>query len=102
MESTKKKSQSIDSRILARIHRRGRGSVVIPGVFFDVGSREAVDLALHRLARKGTIRRLARGVYDYPKEHPVLGPLSPSVDAVAPAWMHPIFRRLAEDAEKDR
>jgi len=46
--------------------------------------------------------RVFRGVYDYPKEHPVLGPLSPSVDAVAPAWMHPIFRRLAEDAEKDR
>jgi hypothetical protein len=22
--------------------------------------------------------------------------------ALAPAWMHPIFRRLAEDAEKDR
>jgi hypothetical protein len=85
MESTKKKSQSTDSRIVARIQRRGRGSVLVPSDFFDFGSREAVDLALHRLARKGTIRRLARGVYDYPKEHPVLGPLSPSADAVARA-----------------
>lgn len=85
MESTEKKLQSIDSRMLARIQRRGRGSVVVPGDFFDLGSREAVDLALHRLARKGTIRRLARGVYDYPKEHPVLGPLSPSADTVARA-----------------
>jgi hypothetical protein len=49
----------------------------------DLGSRQAVDLVLHRLARKGTIRRLARGVYDYPKQHPVLGPLSPPADVIA-------------------
>ncbi|MBW3596093.1 MAG: hypothetical protein KY475_02330, partial [Planctomycetes bacterium] len=45
----------------------------------------AVDTALHRLTRKGAIRRLARGVYDFPKEHPVLGPLQPSAEAVAKA-----------------
>src|SRR6204780_360746 len=85
MTGMRKMTQSIDSRILARIHGRGRGSVFVPGDFLDLGSREAVDLALHRLARKGTIRRLARGVYDFPKEHPVLGLLSPSADAVAHA-----------------
>ena len=51
----------------------------------EIGSREAVDTALHRLARKGTIRRLARGVYDFPKEHAKLGPLDPSADEVAKA-----------------
>src|SRR3954447_5023000 len=81
----KKSTQSIDSRIVATIHARGRGSVFAPGDFLDLGSREAVDLALHRLARKGTIRRLARGVYDFPKEHPVLGLLAPSADAIAQA-----------------
>lgn len=85
MTATKKATQSIDSRILARIHGRGRGSVLVPGDFLDIGSREAVDLALHRLARKGTLRRLARGVYDFPKEHPVLGMITPSADAVAKA-----------------
>ena len=85
MTGTRKTTQSIDSRILARIHGRGRGSVFVPGDFLDLGSREAVDLTLHRLARKGTIRRLARGVYDFPKEHPVLGLLLPSADAVAHA-----------------
>ena len=78
-------TQSIDSMILATIHGRGRGSVFVPGDFLDLGSREAVDLVLHRLTRKGTIRRLARGVYDFPKPHPVLGPLSPSAHAVAVA-----------------
>jgi hypothetical protein len=85
MTGTRKKTQSIDSKILARIHGHGRGSVFVPREFLDLGSREAVDLALHRLARKGTIRRLARGVYDFPKEHPVLGRLSPSADTVARA-----------------
>lgn len=85
MTGARKKTQSIDARILARIHVWGRGSVFVPGDFLDLGSREAVDLALHRLARKGTIRRLARGVYDFPKDHPVLGLLAPSADTVAHA-----------------
>lgn len=59
--------------------------MLVPGDFLDLGSREAVDLALHRLARKGTIRRLARGVYDYPREHPTLGLLTPSAETVAKA-----------------
>ncbi len=85
MKSSRKKPQSIDSQILAAIHRRGRGSVFVPRDFLDLGSREAIDIVLHRLARKRTIRRLARGVYDFPKEHPVLGPLQPSAEAVAKA-----------------
>src|SRR5690242_14245201 len=85
MTGSNKATQSIEKNILALIQDRGRGSVFVPGDFLDLGSREAVDLALHRLTRKGTIRRLARGVYDFPKEHPVLGLLSPSADAVARA-----------------
>ncbi len=79
----KKTPQSIDSRILARIRGRRRGSVFVPAEFLRIGSREAVDLALHRLARNGTIRRLARGLYDFPKHHPILGMLNPSAEAVA-------------------
>src|SRR5436190_15174778 len=85
MMTTRKSPQSTDARLLAAIHSRGRGSVFVPADFLDLGSREAIDIALHRLARKGTIRRLARGVYDFPKQHPVLGLLSPSADAVAKA-----------------
>jgi hypothetical protein len=85
MKARRKNTQAIDSRILATIHGRGRGSVFVPADFLAIGSREAVDIALHRLSRKGTIRRLARGVYDFPKEHPILGPLSPSAEAVARA-----------------
>ncbi len=59
--------------------------MLVPGDFLDLGSREAVDIALHRKAKKGTVRRLARGVYDYPKEHPKFGLLSPSADVIAQA-----------------
>ncbi len=85
MNGRKKSPQAIDSRIVAAIHGRGRGSVFVPADFLDIGSREAVDVALHRLARQRTIRRLARGVYDFPKEHPVLGPLAPSAEDIARA-----------------
>jgi hypothetical protein len=77
--------QSIDSKVLSRIYGRGKGCVVTPGDFLDLGSRQAVDLALHRLAKKGTLRRLARGLYDYPRIDPDLGPLSPTTDAIVKA-----------------
>lgn len=85
METRQEPPQSVDSRILAFIRKRGRGSVFVPADFLDLGSREAVDTALHRLVQKGKIRRLARGVYDFPKMHPVLGPLAPSAETVAKA-----------------
>jgi hypothetical protein len=44
-----------------------------------------VDQALSRLTAEGTIRRLASGLYDYPKKHPKLGLLSPKPDAIAQA-----------------
>jgi len=65
--------QSINSKVLSMIRQRGRGSVSVPADFFHLGSREAIDVALHRLTRRGTIRRLDHGVFDYPKEHPELG-----------------------------
>src|SRR5476651_2214181 len=80
-----KSTQSVDSRLLATIHGSGRGSVFVPSDFLDLGSREAIGIALHRLARKGTIRRLARGVYDFPKQHSALGKLSPADEDVAKA-----------------
>jgi hypothetical protein len=81
----KKSAQAIGSRIVAKIYGRGRGSVFVPTDFLDIGSRRAIDVALYRLARQGAIRRLVRGVYDFPREHPVLGPLSPSPESVAKA-----------------
>jgi len=43
--------------------------------FQELGSRAAVDEALSWLANEGIIRRLRRGLYDYPRLHPALGPV---------------------------
>lgn len=85
MTIASKKTQSIESTVLAAITGRQPGAVFVPADFLEFGSREAIDIVLHRLTRRGAIRRLARGVYDLPKEHPVLGPIAPSAEAVAQA-----------------
>src|SRR6266849_4245071 len=75
--------QSVDNKLLSRVYGVGRGSVFTQGEFLDLGSRAAVDKALSRLAAKGTLRRLGRGLYDYPQIHPQLGALAPDPDAIA-------------------
>lgn len=83
MSGQKKSPHAIDSKIFASIPGRGLGFVFVPADFLEIGKRAADDVALHQLARQGTIRRLARGVYDFPQEHPVFGLFAPSAEAVA-------------------
>jgi len=77
--------QTIDSKLKSRIYGHGRGTVFTPNDFLDLGGRDAVDKALSRLATRGEVRRLARGLYEYPREHPELGTLSPDIERVAKA-----------------
>ena len=75
----------ITSKIKNRIIGRGRSAVFTPADFLDLGSRASVDQALSRLADQAVIRRLTRGLYDYPKHSARFGALAPSVDDVARA-----------------
>jgi len=75
--------QTVGDNIMSKFRRSGRGSVFTPSDFLDVGTRPSVDTALSRLVVQGRIRRLARGLYDYPKKHRLLGDLLPSLDEVA-------------------
>lgn len=77
--------KSITDQIISRIKRRKPGWVFTPKDFLDVGSRAAIDQVLSRLVKQGMVRRLDRGVYDYPKQHPKLGTLSPDYDDLARA-----------------
>ncbi len=77
--------ESTSTAALRAIKRKGRGYVFTPEDMLSFGSRAAVDQALSRLARKGEIRRLGRGIYDYPKISERLGPLSSAPEAVAAA-----------------
>ena len=72
-------------RIMKRIRGKGRGWVFTPKHFIDFGSRGSVDVAISRLAQSGSIRRLSRGLYDYPRQHDKLGTLSPDPATIADA-----------------
>lgn len=78
-------AQTIENKVVSRIYGKGRGWVFTPNHFLDLGSRSAVGNALSQLTTVGTIRRLAFGLYDYPKKHPKLGLLSPNPDTIARA-----------------
>ena len=56
-----------------------------PDEFRDLGDPRFIGVALTRLVSAGKIRRLARGLYDYPESHAVIGTLAPSPDAIAKA-----------------
>lgn len=77
--------QSIKNKIINRIYGKGRGWCYTPKSFSDLGSPEAIRITLHRLEKKGAIRRLSRGIYEYPKKHPTIGFLSPNPDKIAEA-----------------
>lgn len=73
---------SVDAAVARRVSRASAGTVFTPAGFATFGSRDAVDKALQRLVARGALRRLARGLYDKPREDPLLGLLWPSVDEV--------------------
>lgn len=74
---------SIANKIIRRIRAKKRGWVFSPKDFVNVASRGAVDNILSRLVKKGLIRRIDKGIYDFPKTSPSLGALSPLPDDVA-------------------
>ena len=76
---------AVADRIMKRVRGKGRGWVFTPKSFVDFGTRGSVDMALSRLATSGDIRRIGRGLYDYPRKHDKLGALSPDPANVAKA-----------------
>ena len=85
MKTPIKHTKVIEPKVKATVFGHGRGWVFTPGEFLGIADPRSVSVALTRLARKGIIRNLARGLYDYPKNDPQLGFLAPSIDAVARA-----------------
>jgi hypothetical protein len=76
----------MQDQIVARIDRFGPGKAFSAKDFLDIATRGMIDMALTSLARRGTIRRIRRGLYDTPKFNPVLGgKLSPDIDETAQA-----------------
>jgi hypothetical protein len=79
--------QSVYNQIENRIQSYKRGVILFPDDFADLGSSEAVRIALMRLCRAGVIIRVAHGIYCFPKLDTKWGNyiIQPSVDDIAKA-----------------
>ena len=77
--------KSASDLILRRIRGKQRGWVFTPKNFIDLAPRVTIAVTLHRLVKKGIIRKLSHGIYDFPVQHPKLGTLAANPDAIAKA-----------------
>jgi len=78
--------QSVENKVVSRIYGRKRGWVFSKNDFLDLGSDALIRKALSALEAKGTIRRVLRGLYDYPRFSKLLDTsLGPDLGQVAQA-----------------
>lgn len=77
----------LKASILERMMRQSHGTVWTARNLLDLGPREAVDQALHRLARSGAVRRIARGHYQRFSPNASIGEPATDRHANAPAPM---------------
>jgi predicted transcriptional regulator of viral defense system len=71
--------------ILRRIRAKQRGWVFTAKDFIDIAPRNTIGSILCRLVKKGIIRKIGYGIYDFPTQHPKIGPLGPTLDAITSA-----------------
>jgi len=79
------KELSVETKIINYTSKLGRGNIFFPEDFAELGTSEAVRLALFRLENKDFLIRLAHGIYLYPKKDNILGVIYPSLDDIAKA-----------------
>lgn len=69
----------LSDKIMKRVRGHGRGSWVCSAKdFLDLGNRAAVDQSLSRLQRRGILRRVRRGLYDWPRPSQILNRSAPT------------------------
>jgi hypothetical protein len=91
-------TQSVQEKTHAKIRRMGRSWAFSHVDFVGFGSRDAIDKALERLQRDGTIRRVIRGIYDFPDYSKLLEQtLGPDIYQVAQALARKFGWRIQPD-----
>ena len=73
-------------KIVAKIRSMGSGSVFSAKDFIGAAPRGTVDVIIGRLAGEGVIRRIGRGLYDYPPTGKFIEePMGPDIDRAVQA-----------------
>lgn len=78
-------SETIELKVLNKIKKAKRGSLYFTENFLSVGNGKAVSKALERLTKRGELQRVATGIYVRPEIDPVIGSITPGIEAVAKA-----------------
>jgi hypothetical protein len=72
-------------QILAKIRKAKGGSLFFIDDFLRFANSKTIGKALERLVDRGEITRVARGIYARLEKDPILGPVKPSIEAIAKA-----------------
>ena len=75
----------LSDAVLRRIRAKGASWAFTPSDFADLGDPRSVGMILTRFGRKGGIRRVQRGVYEIPRQHPLLGTVGAGTEAITKA-----------------
>ena len=74
---------TIENQILEKVKKAKRGTLFFNDSFLSNENPEGVRKALQRLVKKGELLRVATGMYVRPEIDPVIGVVTPGVDAIA-------------------
>ncbi len=69
-------AMSLKNFILHKMHHSAHSKVWTAFDFLDLGNRNAVDKVLQRLVKSHTIRRIDRGIYDFPQKNQLTGSIT--------------------------
>ena len=105
--------QTIENKILECIKKCGRGKLIFSSDFVRFGEQKTVNKILERMAKEGTILRISRGAYYYPKSTrnwawacctprwrpspKALPSVTRRVSKLMPAWVSSIIKSLYEE-----
>ncbi len=93
-------TESIRNKVISRIYGRGRGWCFTPNDFISDFSKNEINVALHTLFNENKIRRISRGLYDYPIYSNILNKnVAPDMEQVAFALARKFSWRIQPSGE---
>lgn len=96
--SNKNKDSRLCARIMKSVRARGRGAAFTWKDFASFGKPDAIRQALSRLVKRGVLRRVTRGIYDWPRTVASLSiTVAPNVGAVVEAFARHAGARIVPD-----
>ncbi len=76
---------TISNKIEAIIKQTAKGKLVFISDFSEFGNYDTVRKSLQRLANKGLVTRISKGIYYIPKKDKILGTLYPTAEEIGKA-----------------